>query len=82
MDERARRAPRALPVRAGLAPTPGTMRVPAGPRVTPPPATPPARPPPGRAPGRLPSKLRIPAASRKESSVTLKLKLFLFLVSL
>ena len=69
MDERARRAPRALPVRAGLAPTPGTMRVPAGPTLTPPPATPPARPPPGRAPGRLPSKLRIPAASGK-SSVT------------
>ena len=67
MDERARRAPRALPVRAGLAPTPGTMRVPAGPTATPP-ATPPARPP-GRAPGRLPSKLRIPAASGK-SSVT------------
>ena len=66
MDERARRAPRALPVRAGLAPTPGTMRVPGGPTATPP-ATPPARPP-GRAPGRLPS-LRIPAASGK-SSVT------------
>ena len=70
MDERARRAPRALPVRAGLAPTPGTMRVPAGPTLTPPPATPPARPPPGRAPGRLPSKLRIPAASGKVRSVT------------
>ena len=68
MDERARRAPRALPVRAGLAPTPGTMRVPGGPTATPP-TTPPARPPPGRAPGRLPSKLRIPAASGK-SSVT------------
>ena len=67
MDERAWRAPRALPVRAGLAPTPGTMRVPGGPTATPP-ATPPARPP-GRAPGRLPSKLRIPAASGK-SSVT------------